>query len=146
VTRLEHSIVIEAPINEVFAYTSDWQKWNEWFEGVSPFEPITEITRGNGARYKYKAKLIGFTASLETEINDFKENEGWTGVAIKGMPHRTFWNFEEKRNNSTKFSYGLEYKLPIPVFGFIFDSLLLKPQWNKIIQTSLQNLQKRLKG
>ena len=139
-TKLEHSIVIEAPIKEVFTYASDYQKWNEWFEGVSPFIPTTEITRGNGAKYKYKAKFLGATTTLETEIHDFVENVGWRGAAVKGMEHETYWNFEEIGSNTTKFTYGLEYKLPIPIIGFILDSILMQPQWNKIIKKSLQNL------
>ena len=141
-TKIVHSIILHAPLEEVFEYVSDWRKWEEWFEGVSNFEPTTKTKKGNGTRYKYKANLMGLKATVETEIHDFVENQGWRGVAVRGMPHETYWNFE-KIKGDTKFTYGLEYSLPIPIIGNSLDSLLLKPQWNKIIINSLQNLAKK---
>jgi hypothetical protein len=42
-TQIEKSILILTPLEKVFAYASDYQKWEEWFEGVSDFKPTTEI-------------------------------------------------------------------------------------------------------
>jgi uncharacterized membrane protein len=138
-TRIEKSIMINKPIGEVFSYASDWQKWAEWFEGVSDFKPTTEIKKGNGARYAYKAKMMGLSVPVETEIHDFVTNKGWTGKATKGMSHKTQWIFEATAEG-TKFTYALEYKLPIPVLGTVIDKHMMQPQWNKIIEKSLENL------
>jgi coenzyme Q-binding protein COQ10 len=138
-TRIEQSVFIQAPVEQVFAYASDYQKWSEWFEGVSDFKPTTAVTRGSGARYQYKARLMGFAARVETEIHDFHPNSGWRGVATAGMPHRTGWVFEPMGLGS-KFTYILEYRVPVPLLGPLLDRFFLKPQWNKIIQNSLANL------
>jgi len=59
----------------VFAFASEWRTWPDWFEGVSDFRPTTEVLRGNGARYAYRARLMpGIWASVETEIHDFEED------------------------------------------------------------------------
>lgn len=138
-TQIEKSILILAPLEKVFAYASDYQKWEEWFEGVSGFKPITEIARGNKTRYAYKAKMMGLSIGMETEINDFMENEGWTGVSTKGMPHKTFWKFEPV-DEGTKMTYGLEYALDIPWIGNWLDKTFMRPQWDKIISNSLKKL------
>jgi len=138
-TRLERSIIINKPVDEVFAYASDWEKWSDWFEGVSDFKPTTEIKKGNGARYAYKAKMMRLNINVETEIRDFVENQGWTGLGTKGIPTQTQWIFE-KLEHSTKFTYVLEYKLPFPLLSSLFDKYIMKPQWNRIIEKSLQNL------
>ncbi len=138
-TRIEKSVNIPVPVNEVFTLASDYKKWAEWFEGVNEFRPITNSVRGNGTRYAYKAKVMGLSMDLETEIFDFVENEGWKGKAIKGMPHTTYWVFEPK-NNGTKFTYALEYELKIPLIGKWLDKTIMKPQWEKIISKSLENL------
>ncbi|MFC2126150.1 SRPBCC family protein [Bacteroidota bacterium] len=138
-TRIENSINIPAPVEEVFKYASDWQKWSEWFEGVSDFKPTTETSRGNGTRYAYKAKIMGLSVNIETEIHDFTENRGWIGKATKGMPHQTLWMFESV-DGGTKSTYALEYELTIPVLGSLLDDFLMKPQWDKIIRKSLNNL------
>jgi hypothetical protein len=74
-------------------YAADYQKWPSWFEGVSDFEATTSVTQGNGARYAYRARMMGVSATLETEVHDFQQNRGWRGVATRGMPHRTQWAF-----------------------------------------------------
>jgi len=142
-TRIEKSIIINKPIDEVFTYASDWEKWSNWFEGVSDFKPTTEIKKGNGARYVYKAKMTGFIVKVETEISDFVVNKGWTGKGTKGIPIQTQWIFE-KCESGTKFTYVLEYKLPFPFLSSVFDKYVMKPQWVKIIERSLQNLYQKL--
>jgi hypothetical protein len=71
------------------------------------------------------------------------ENEGWTGVSTKGMPHKTFWKFEPVAEG-TKMTYGLEYALDIPWIGNWLDKTFIRPQWDKIISNSLKNLKTQL--
>jgi len=143
--RIEASVEIDAPLEEVFAFASDWRRWDDWWEGVSGFRPTTEITRGNGARYAYKAWIAGMTFDLETEIHDFLENAGWRGIAAKGPPHRTQWVFETK-GGGTRLTYILEYELPWPVLGSILDFLLMRPGWKRMLNRSLGNLKARFVG
>ncbi|MBM4159704.1 MAG: SRPBCC family protein [Ignavibacteria bacterium] len=138
-THIKHSITIEAPVDQVFNYAADYRKWSEWFEGVSDFKLTTQITQGNGARYAYKARVMGLSAPVETEIHDFVQNRGWTGISTKGLAHRTRWSFEPS-GNGTKFTYAMEYQLPVPLLGSLLDSLFARPQWRKILERSLNNL------
>jgi len=138
-TRIEQSVIIPAQVEQVFSYAADYQTWTEWFEGVSDFKATSAVSQGNGAPYAYKARLMAVSAGVETEIHDFVHNGGWTGVATKGMPHRTRWVFEAA-GDCTKFTHALEYQLPIHLLGSLIDFLLMKPQWEKIIQKSLNNL------
>jgi len=143
-TRIEKSILIPLPVEKVFSYAADYRIWEQWFEGVSSFRPSTSIEHGNGARYAYKASMMGFTVHVETEIYEYVENKGWKGKATKGMPHTTYWIFESVEDN-TRFTYALEYELPIPLIGRWLDKAFMKPQWEKIIETSLENLKRQLK-
>ena len=138
-TRIEKSINIPAPIKEVFTFISDYKKWEKWFEGVSEFKPTTNSVKGNGTRYAYKAKMMGLSVDVETEIFDFIEDEGWKGKAVKGMPHTTYWVFEPIEGG-TKFTYALEYELKLPLVGNWLDNAFMKPQWERIISKSLENL------
>ena len=140
-TRVEDSVIVDAPVHAVFAYASDWRRWPEWFEGVSDFRPTTDATRGTGARYAYRARLMGIAARVETEVRDFVEDQGWTGIAIRGLPHRTHWRFEAQ-GESTRFTYTLEYQLPVPLLGSVVDTLLVRGQWRRIIGRSMSNLRR----
>lgn len=143
--RIEASVEIQAPVADVFAFASDWQRWEDWWEGVSQFRPTTEVTLGNGTRYAYKAWIAGMTFNLETEIHEFTKNVSWKGVATKGPPHRTQWVFEAK-NDKTQLTYILEYDLPWPLLGPILDALLMRPGWQRMLEHSLRNLKTHFEG
>jgi len=141
-TRVRATVEIKAPLEAVWTFASDWRYWDDWWEGVSGFRPTTEVTRGNGTRYAYRAWIAGLTLNLETEIHDFVEKVGWCGVVTKGPPHRTQWVFEAK-DGTTRLTYILEYSLPIPILGTLFDKLLMRPGWQRRLETSLGNLRQR---
>ena len=140
-TRIERSVLIDANIRDLFAYVSDYRYWSDWFEGTSGFRVTSKIERGNGARYRYKAWMFGIPAIVETEIHDFVENAGWKGISTRGMPHRTEWIFEQE-GYQTRFTYVLEYSVPVPVL----DSLFMKKKWTSIIEKSLENLKIKFSG
>ena len=79
------------------------------------------------------------TTTVETEICDFVEERGWRGVAQHAT---TYWTFEAV-GEVTRFSYALEYALPIPIMGPLLDGLILKRQWCRLIGMSLSNLCRR---
>ncbi len=137
--RVEHSIVIQAPVDRVFSYAADYQKWPEWYAGVSEVKTTTAATKGNKARYAYRVRVMGIPAGVETEIHDYVENSGWTGVGTKGLPHRTTWIFEPV-GSATRFTHVVEGHVPVPLLGSLIDSLFLKPQWDRIVETSLGKL------
>ena len=141
--KIESSILIKSAVDRVFQYAVDWQRWEDWFEGVADFRLVSGTRHGEGARYKYKARIMGFNAVLETEIHDYSENSGWTGIGVKGLPHRTQWVFEPV-GDSTRFTYGLEYKFPIPLIGDLLCSLFVDRQWQQIIDASLKNFKAML--
>ena len=143
--RVELSVHVPAPLSEVFAYASDWERWAEWFEGVSDFRPIAEIVRGNGARYAYKARFMCFRVGVVTEITEFVENAGWKGVARKGMPHTTYWRLEAAVDR-TRFTYAIEGGVPVLALGALLDAMVLNPQWNRIVRASLDNLMRRFEA
>jgi uncharacterized membrane protein len=134
--RIEHSTIIEAPVHDVFAYASNWRSWPDWFFGFSDCSPVTEVERGNGAIYDYEMKVLGFPFRVQTEIQNFEENKGWSGKGIKGVPHKTTWVFEALENR-TRFTYVAEYSLPIPILGPIVCSLFFDPEWRRILEKSL---------
>jgi uncharacterized protein YndB with AHSA1/START domain len=144
-TRVEASVEIAAPLPAVFAYASDWRMWEEWWLGVADFRPTTGVTRGNGTRYAYKTWIAGIGMELETEIHDFVENVGWRGVVTRGTPHTTRWVFEPA-GTGTRFTYTLEYRVPVPVLGPLLDSLFMRRGWQRRLARSLANLKARLEA
>jgi uncharacterized membrane protein len=139
--EIKRSIKIEAPINEVFRFASDYQKWPEFFVGVSDVRLATEATRGDGARFIYKVRALGMKFTVGTEFNEFKENEGWIGKSFKGLEHQTQWIFK-KSNGNTEFTFIQRHKLPLYLGGKLVEKMFIQPEWIKIIENSLRNLKR----
>jgi uncharacterized membrane protein len=142
-TEINRSVKINAPLNKVFDYTSDYRNWSEFFEGVSDVKPITNATRGNNAKFIYKVKMLGMKVSVGTELHDFIENEGWKGKSFKGMEHRTEWIFK-KSNGYTEFTYVLNYDFPWYFGGNMINKMFAQPEWLRIIENSLQNVKRKM--
>jgi hypothetical protein len=100
------------------------------------FRPTTEITRGDGERYAYKTRVVGIGYNVETEIHDFTENVGWTGIGVNGPPRRTQWVFEE-HDSQTRFTFIMKYSFPMSLLGLLLDSLLVRSGWRRNLGKSL---------
>ena len=140
-TEIKRSIKIGAPVNKVFEYASNYQKWSEFFEGVTDVKAITEMTRGDGAKFIYKVKVLGMRVTVGTEFHRFKENKGWIGKSFKGIEHQTQWIFE-KSNGDTEFTFIQNYKFPAYLGGRFINKMFANPEWIKIIEHSVQNLKR----
>lgn len=140
-TEINRSVKINAPLDKVFEYSSDYRHWSEFFEGVSDVKPITETTRGNGTKFIYKVKVLGMSVPVGTEIHEFKENEGWRGKSFKGMEHSTQWIFKNS-NGDTEFTYNLNYDFPWYFGGNMINKMFAQPEWVRIIENSLQNVKR----
>ncbi len=123
-TTVSSEVLIHAPVQEVFAFASDWSCWADWFAGTSDFRPLTAQTRGTGARYAYRARVLGVRVPVETEICDFVEDGGWTGVGRGGPESRTHWSFVPE-GDDTRFTFRMEYR--IPLMPDVLDRLLVRP-------------------
>ena len=141
-TEIKKSILINASVSKVFEFASNYRKWPEFFVGISDIRPITDVTNDNGARFLYKAQLMGLKMTVGTEFQQFKRNEGWIGQSFKGLDGQTQWIFIEKEEGKTEFTYIQRYTLPFFMGGDFVDKKFIIPQWIKIIDISLQNLKR----
>jgi len=143
-TRIEKSIEINAPVEKVFEFVADWENVSKYFMGISDFKPTTEKTRGDGARFSFKAKILGVEQEMEEEVSNFVENEGWTMTSVTDFESKDHWAFEPL-DDQTKVTYTLEYEL-LGTLQKVLDALLVKRQWETNIEKSLQNLKRLLEA
>ena len=144
-TKVEASTEINRPIRDVFAFASDWKHWEEWRIGAHDIKPTTEGVMENNTCFTYHARVAGMKFNLETEIHYFKENTGWQGIVRKGIPHKMQWTFENKVNK-TKVTYAIEFGTPWFILGPFLDFFILKPNWQHMIEKSLNNLKNQLEN
>jgi len=143
--EIKGSIEIDAPVEKVFGYISDYRNWQEFYAGISDVRPVTEKTAETGSKFIYKTRTGGMTFTVGTEFRDFVENEGWTGEVFKGVKHQTKWKVCQK-NGKTEFTHVVRYSLPFYMGGKLLDVLMMKPGFEKTVQRSLENVKEKMEA
>ena len=144
--RMEKSVVIRAPLSEVYAFTMDWRNLTRYFEYIHVVKPITEKTVGKGARLALKIKFLGRMTDVEWEGTEHIENVGWTFTGtLMGMKVTKQWRFATM-DNSTRVTFTMEYKPRRPLIGRIMYVLLVKPQFGGMCERSFQNLKQLIEA
>jgi len=138
-SEINRSVVIDASAEEVFDFTDDWRNLPEYQPGIKDWQPTTEKTRGEGARFSYTTKELGMEFDIETEIIEVSLNEKRAWKTVSGADIEAQWFFEPL-NGRTKTTYILDYDLPIPIIGNIIDVLLVRERREIWVEDMLQNL------
>ena len=143
-TRIRASVEIHVPIEKVNAFLGDWHNFEKWYVGVYDFKPTTEKTSGNGARFSWKMKMLGQETQCEAEAFDYVENRGSKWRAVKGPKSVDQYELEPTEGG-TRLTETIEYDVP-QLIGGLIDALLVKPDFAKRMEMSLENLKRILEG
>lgn len=97
--QIEKSIVINRPVEEVFAYVSDLTHSAEWQSGLVEIRKVTEGILGVGTRYTFVRLFLGRKMEANNEIVEFTPNAKIAFRTISGpIPLDASYSFE--RNSS----------------------------------------------
>ena len=82
--RIEHSIVIDQPLDDVFAYLA--APWNmpEWQEAVLDASPIGDVPIGADTRVRVRRRFMGQIVTLVLETTEFTPNERFSFASESG--------------------------------------------------------------
>ena len=125
-TRIERSIVIEAPVEKVFAFVTDLDN----FVKINPPETEMEILSRDegpqrvGSTAKVRAKVGDQVWEVEVETTEFVKNKK-QAVRQKGGPMKKFDMLDlfEPADGGTKWTAIVEYELPYSLLGKLIDKL-----------------------
>lgn len=134
------STVIQAPIEQVFAYVSDPTNIPEWLVNLSEISDVTGS--GVGQRYRWKYTMIGLPFDGETTVKEHITNERLVTESTGGIPN-TFTMVFEPHEKGTKLDVDTEYTIPVPVLGKLAEKLVAK-RVQREAEESAQNIKERL--
>jgi uncharacterized membrane protein len=83
----EVAITIYRPIQEVFAYVSDFQKSLEWQSGLVESKRISEGAQGVGAQYVGARNFMGRKLESTIELTSFEQDKQFAYKSIAGSTH-----------------------------------------------------------
>lgn len=99
--QMDVEIVVERPVEEVFAYWADLENGPEWAEPVIERRKLTQGPVGLGTRFHGVDRFPGRRLEFEVEVTEFEPN---TRMAARiGEPMNGTWEAEfSPENGSTR--------------------------------------------
>ena len=119
------SLSTHAPtdVATTFDYVADSANTPKWFYGIKKFVPITEVTRGLGARFEAEVHM-GATLKSTIECVEYVENEIFTIDSIKGIQNKSRWTFAEGAGGGTDINVEFTYHLGSGITGAALSKLV----------------------
>jgi len=139
--KITRDILINAPVEEVFAYASDPTNQPEYWPSMIETRDVEELPQG-GKKYRWVYKMAGIRLEGSTETTEFVKNERIV-TKSKGGVESTFIYEYKPEGEGTRVSVELEYKVPVPVLGKLAEAFVLKIN-ERETETVLGNLKDRL--
>jgi len=138
-TKIERSIVIEAPVEKVFAFVTDL---DNFIKASSPEMEMEVLSRDEGPQRvgfiaKVRAKVGDRVWELEVETMEFVKNKKHA-ARQKGGPMKKFDMLDmfEPADGGTKWTSIVEYELPYSLLGKLVDKLKVRKDMEKSMDYS----------
>lgn len=138
----EQSIVIDAPVSEVFKYVNEPTTTPDWLTGMVEVRNI--IGSGEGQQYEWSFKMVGVRLRGQTTVVNYIENECAAHQSI-GMVDSVWTNIVEPHDSGTKLTIKIEYSIPGAVLGKLAEHLTLRRNMRGL-DVSVLNVKETLEG
>lgn len=143
--KVVESTEIRAPVDAVFEFVADFKNALKWMHGFHKFEPLTNTSRGQGAKVKAAGRLSGIPVTTVLEITEFVPNEKLVSVSNSGLKSVSAWLFEPTEQG-TRVSFVGYYEPPCGALGSIASTVWLHRQLAEHAWKSLKNLKRNLEA
>ena len=117
------AITVLASVDKVFSYLSDPNNLPEFWPSLVKIMDVHPLPDGGyGAKYEYK--MVGRLFKGSGEYADIIPNKSFA-IRTKGGIHSVLkWTFRT-RDNRTRITLTVDYKIPIPLLGKITETIVM---------------------
>lgn len=93
--RIEHSVEINRPVDEVFDYMTKPENTPQWQTGMLESERISEGPMRVGTIFTEVRQMMGRKMLQKMEVMEYKPNQKWSFKSIEApVPHEAHLVFE----------------------------------------------------
>src|SRR4051812_16259236 len=127
---IEQSVVINRPLEEVFAFVSDYRNDPRWRTGLIKMTQTPEGPTGAGTKLHEVLRMAGLKLETGSEVTEYEHNSKCTVKSTSGPIPLRNWRLVEPAGDGAKFTYGIVgetsgfYKLMEPVLAGVFKRQL----------------------
>lgn len=138
--NIEKSVVVDKPLDEVFAFVSDGSNTPSWQGGLEAVEGPTNVV---GSQYTEVRKFMGREMRSLLEVTAFAPGSHWAARVIKGpVPYDVSLRVEPQ-DGGTRVTTRVEGE---PTGFFKVAEGMVKSQLEKSLAEDLERLKKLLEG
>jgi uncharacterized protein YndB with AHSA1/START domain len=137
---IDKEVTVNAPVDAIFSYVANPGNWPEFWPSLVKVRDVEPLPNG-GYKAKYQFKMAGRFFSGAGEYIKFIPNM-WIVLQTKGgIKSEITWTFRPM-GNKTKVWLVIEYKIPIPLLGFLAEPIISEMN-SQNADSILKNLQTR---
>jgi uncharacterized membrane protein len=141
--RVEKSIVINAPVEKVFAFVDEPTNLPSVWPALKEIKDVVRLPNG-GTSDNYVYSMGGMRFSGHSETIERLPNQLLVTQSKSGIENTLRWSFRPE-GGGTKVTLVAEYKVPVPLVGKIAEALLLRQNEQEAV-TVLANLKQRMEA
>jgi len=75
--RIEESVEIRRPVDEVFAYTTEAKSWPKWQSFIMEAEQTSQEPMGVGTTFKGTNRMMGRSMKWTARVTEYEPNRKW---------------------------------------------------------------------
>ncbi len=138
--RVEKTVMINAPIEKLYASASDWRNLQRYFTYIQEVKPKIDRPLCTGTELDLRVRALGRIRDAKWVCTENRENQSWAFDAIlMGVKAIKKWSLSPV-GDTTRVTFNFEYKMRPPVLGSIIDVLFIGPYWNRLYDKCFKNL------
>ena len=143
--RLDHSIDIGVPADQVFAYVADITTHPEWVKWTKRAEVTSIEKNGVGATSAGVMQVGPRKENIETLTTEYKDGQFVTRRTTRGM-QLTDRISVLPQDEGSKVAWSIDYIPPMGGMGKLMDAIFMERLFDQLMQDSLTNLKDRLES
>jgi acyl-CoA synthetase (AMP-forming)/AMP-acid ligase II/carbon monoxide dehydrogenase subunit G len=143
--RVEQTIDIDAPCDEVWDLVTDPETYTKILAGITRFDVEGRKQRGLGARYAMRMEVGSAQIGGLVEVVEFDAPSDMAWTSVTGLDHRVRWRLRENDDGTTRVTFRLSYQSPGALLGTVAD-YVSSPIVERTLRESLQRLKAEMEG
>ncbi len=140
--KIERSITINAPVEQVFTYIDDLMNQMEWLPSIMEIKDVTGS--GVGQHHRWTYKMAGIRLQGETTVTEHIPNQRMVMQSKGGAVSTWIFTFEP-HDGGTKLNLDIEYTIPVPVLGKLAEKLVLRRN-EREADLAMANIKDKMEG
>jgi uncharacterized membrane protein len=141
---IEKSILIDAPLEKVFAYYANPENLPEIWPSLLEVSEVERTPEGWAKTFKWVYKMVGMRFEGSSEVTEYEANKRTLAVQ-KGGIESTIETVYEDHGGKTLVREHSQYRVPIPLLGKVAEKFLEKSNENEL-ETIHANLKARMES